>query len=148
MNNALRFILLLIAVAFVAVGSCWLSGRYFQHRSVARSADAHQWIHHELNITPAQDKTLEPIEERYARRRRELAEAIHQANMELARAVLEDREYSQRATAAIEKIHHAQGELQKATLEHVFEMRPALTPEQYDTLLRATAEALQSQPGQ
>ena len=148
MNNAIRLVLLLAAVAVVAVASCWLSGRYFQHRSGAQAEESHQWIHRELNISSAQDATLAPVEDRYAKRRRELAEAIRLANRELAQAILKDREYSPRATAAIEKIHHAQGELQKATLAHVFEMRPALTPEQYDKLLRSTAAALQSQPGQ
>lgn len=148
MKNALRLVLVLVAVAVVAVVSCWLSGKYFQHDSLARSAASHEWIHRELNITSDEDKALAPIEDRYASRRRELAEAIRLANLDLAQAILDDREYSPRATAAIEKIHHAQGELQEATLEHVFEMRSALTPEQYDKLLRATAAALQSQPAQ
>lgn len=148
MNNAFRLVLLLVAAAAVAVISCWLAGRYFQRGLFIRPVESHEWIHRELNISAVQDKALAPVEERYAKRRRELAEAIRSANVELGRAVLEDREYSQRATAAVEKIHQAQGELQKATLEHVFEMRPALTAEQYDKLLRATAEALQSQPGQ
>lgn len=148
MTNVLRLLLLLAAVAAVAVASCWLSGRYFRHGSTDRSVASHQWIHQELRIGTDQDKALAPVEERYAARRREMTEAIRQANMELARAISQDREYSPRVTAAIEKIHHAQGELQKATLEHVFEMRSALTPEQYEKLLRSTAAALEAQPNE
>ena len=146
MNNVFRLILLLAAVAAVAVVSCWLSGRYFRHGSTARSVASHEWIHRELNISTDQDRALAPVEERYAARRQEMTAAIRQANLELAQAISRDREYSPRVTAAIEKIHHAQGELQKATLEHVFEMRSALTAEQYEKLLRSTAAALQAQP--
>ncbi len=145
MNNALRLVLLLAAVAVVAVASCLATNRLLHGRIIGtRPAEAHEWIHRELNISAAQDQALTAVEERYAQRRRELTEAIRAANMELARAIVEDRGYSPRVTAAVEKIHRAQGELQKATLEHVFEMRPALSPEQYDKLLRSTAAALQS----
>lgn len=143
MNNALRLVLLLTSVAVVAVLSCLATNRFLHARPVAEATESHGWIHRELGINGEQDKALEAIEDRYAQRRGELAGAIRRANVELAQAVLDDRSYSPRVTAAIERIHQAQGELQKATLEHVFEMRPALRPEQYDKLLRSTAAALQ-----
>ena len=62
--------------------------------------------------------------------------------MELAQAILQDKDNSPRVTVAIEKIQQAQGALQKATLQHVFEMKEALTPEQYQKLLNLTANAL------
>jgi Spy/CpxP family protein refolding chaperone len=49
--------------------------------------------------------------------------------------------------AAIEKIHAAQGELQMVTIAHVFEMKAALTPEQWEELMKLTAQALKSQTG-
>ena len=145
MSNVLRLTLLLAAVAAVAVLSCLATNHFLHGRAASSpSGEAHEWIHRELKISAAQDQALTTVEERYARRRRELTEAIRAANGELAQAVVEDRGYSPRVTAAIEKIHRAQGELQQATLEHVFEMRPALSPEQYEKLLRSTAAALQS----
>ena len=36
--------------------------------------------------------------------------------------------------------------LQQAVLEHVFDMRPVLTPEQYDRLIQLTAHALRDAP--
>ena len=153
MNNVLRLALLLAAVAAVAVLSCLATNRFLLPRRAAatataaaaspRAAESHEWIHRELDISAAQDQALTAVEERYARRRRELTETIRQANGELAQAIVEDGGYSPRVTAAIEKIHRAQGELQRATLEHVFEMRPTLSPGQYEKLLRATAAALQ-----
>ncbi|MEO8353541.1 MAG: hypothetical protein ABI680_17570, partial [Chthoniobacteraceae bacterium] len=55
---------------------------------------------------------------------------------------LEDRSDSERVKAAVARIHQAQGELQNATLQHIFEMQPVLTPQQYEKLLQSTAEAL------
>ena len=48
--------------------------------------------------------------------------------------------------AAIRSIHAAQAELQQATIDHVFEMRTALRPDQYDKLLNLTANALYGTP--
>ena len=143
-----RFALLLLTVAVVAAGSCLLTGRWVASRHAASSAPgaaaAHQWIHRELGITPEQEQALQPIEAKYAARRDELMAAIHQANAELARAIREDRADSPNVSAAVDKIHHAQGELQKVTLQHVFEMRSALSPAQYDNLLNQTATALEA----
>lgn len=91
MNNVLRLALLLMVVATVAVLSCWLTNRFLHGpRASAQSADSHDWIHRELNITAAQDQTLTAVEERYAQRRRELTEIIRLANQELAQAILEE----------------------------------------------------------
>ncbi len=71
---------------------------------------------------------------------------IREANRELAEAIVSDRSDSERVKAAVDKIHRAQGQLQNAVLEHVFDMRPVLTPEQYDRLVRMTADALRDAP--
>ena len=148
MNRALRLTALLVAVAVVASVSCFMTGRWVSHQhppGTGNGADAaHQWVHRELNLTREQDQALHAIEQRYAARREELKAAIHQANAELARAVREGRAASPKVSAAVDKIHRAQGELQKVTLEHVFEMRQALSPEQYDKLLNLTASALEA----
>ena len=72
--------------------------------------------------------------------------SIREANRELAEALLTDKSDSERAKGAVQRIHRAQGELQQAVLEHVFAMRPVLTPEQYDRLIQLTAHALSDTP--
>ena len=148
MNRALRLAGLLLTVAVVAATACFLTGRFLLHHpapGTGQGADAaHQWVHRELQLTFEQDQTLHAIEQRYAARRDELKTAIRQANAELARAIREDRADSPKVSAAVDKIHQAQGELQKITLEHVFEMRQALSPAQYDKLLNLTATALEA----
>ena len=49
-------------------------------------------------------------------------------------------------TARQIRIERQTGELQQAVLEHVFAMRPVLTPEQYDRLIQLTAHALGDAP--
>ena len=148
MNGALRIAALLLTVAVVAATACFLTGRFVSHHpapGTGQGADsAHQWVHRELQLTAEQDQALHAIEQRYATRRDELKTAIHQANAELARAIREDRADSPKVSAAVDKIHQAQGELQKVTLEHVFEMRQALSPAQYEKLLNLTATALEA----
>ena len=148
MNRALRLAALLLTVAVVAAAACFLTGRFLSHHPAPGTGlggdAAHQWVHRELILTPEQDQALHPIEQRYATRRDELKAAIREANAELARAIREDRADSPKVSAAVDKIHQAQGELQKVTLEHVFEMRQALSPEQYDKLVNLTATALEA----
>jgi Spy/CpxP family protein refolding chaperone len=147
MKKPLQFVLLLVIVAFVAAAACLLTRHFVPPIRSACPEDSHAWIHQQLGITFEQAKSLEPIEHRYSERRMQLAKAIEMANEELANAILEDKSASPRVNAAIEKIHAAQGELQMVTIAHVFEMKAVLTPEQWEKLMKLTAQALKSQTG-
>jgi nickel and cobalt resistance protein CnrR len=142
MNRVVRSLVFLGMVAAVACLACWLTGHYMRSTLQTQSGDAHAWIHTQLGITPEQDKALAPIEERYEEQKKQFNEMLRVANIELARAIREDRSDSDRVKAAVAKIHHAQGELQNATLQHIFEMKAVLTETQYEKLLKATADAL------
>src|SRR6476619_4237103 len=119
---------------------------HFLRQSVAVPDNYHYWIHRELGLNGKQESDLEPIEAKFAGRRDELFASIREANRELAGALLADKGDSERVRDAVQKIHHAQGELQQAVLEHVFDMRPVLTQEQYDRLIQLTALALHDTP--
>lgn len=139
--------LLLFVVLFAACAACaFYFSSYFLRRSAAGPVNYHYWIHSELGLTAKQENELEPIEAKFARRRDELVALIREANEELAKALVADKGDSERVRAAVQKIHRAQGELQQAVLDHVFEMRPVLTPEQYDRLISLTAHALRESP--
>ena len=141
MKKALQLAAMLVVVAFVAVGACFVTFRFLVPLRV-NSVPTHEWIHQQLNLTADQIIALEPIEEQFQQRKSELLDQIRSANKELAQAIKENQVYSTRVSAAIEKIHRAQGELQEATLQHVFSMKATLTPEQYEKLLDLTAAAL------
>ena len=115
-------------------------------RTPAPAVDYHYWIHARLGLTPEQERSLEPIEEKFTGHRKELMALIREGNRELAEAIISDRSDSQRVKAAVEKIHRAQGDLQNAVLEHVFAMRPVLSAKQYDRLVQMTADALRDAP--
>lgn len=142
MRRPLLVLGLLAVVAVVAVASCFFSLRFMRDRAPMNHADAHKWFHTQLGLTAHQEKQLAPIEQRYDEQKRNLGELIRLANMELAQALLSDKGESPRVKATVLKIHESQGHLQDATLRHVFEMKPVLTPEQYEKLLNLTANAL------
>jgi len=143
MNNLSKFAFLLTVVALVAAFTCWATSRLLV-KQAPPSPDFHHWLHTQLGITPEQDKALEQEEDRFAVERKVLVQEIQNDNVELATAMSQDREFSPRVQAAVEKIHHAQSALEKATLEHIFAMKPILTPDQFDKLLKLTDTALNS----
>lgn len=143
MKTILAFFAAVVAVAALSSFCTW---RWAASRPSAVSADAHDWLHKELHVTPAQHKALEPIEARYAERERALREKMRQANLELAAAIAKSKGYSPEVAAAVEKVHQHMGELQKASLEHLFEMRTVLTPEQSERLLQLAHDALEKSP--
>jgi len=89
---------------------------------------------------------LEPLESIFGERQRQLAEALREANRQLARAIAEDKGYTPRVNAAVEHVHHCMGDLQKASIKHVFAMRAVLSPEQGDKLLVLARQALEQSP--
>ena len=146
MKKPLQLVAMLIIVALVAAAACYVTAKLFGPlRSSA--VDAHEWIHKQLGLTQGEQKALEPIETKFAERKRNLMSEIRSANKELAEAIKQDQADSPRVSAAVEKIHHAQGQLQEATLEHVFEMKEILTPKQYQKLLNLTADELNQMNG-
>lgn len=139
-------ILFLAAIAAVAALACYFTLTWSQHRVTADEVTSHEWLHHELNLTDAQLKALEPVEAKFGDRQKRLAEALREANRQLAQAIAEDKAYTPRVTAAVEHMHHCMGDLQKASIEHVFAMRAMLTPEQGDKLLGLAQKALEQSP--
>lgn len=138
--------LFLSAIAAVAAIACYLTLRVSQPRVTADEIASHQWLHRELKLTDAQEKALGPIEQSFGEKQRLLAEALRDANRQLARTIAEEKAYTPRVTAAVEHVHHSMGELQKASIEHVFAMRAVLTAEQGDKLLKLAQQALEQSP--
>jgi Spy/CpxP family protein refolding chaperone len=135
-------LLLLFGVVVVTAGTANLVTSRLFYRGAPGLVSEHIQIHEKLGLTPEQEKRLEPIEQRFAQQKEQLLRSIRQANVQLAKAIREDKSNSSEITTAVAAIHAAQGELQKVTLDHVFEMKAVLQPEQYQKLLDLTAQAL------
>lgn len=144
MNAKTKGVAFLVLVAVVAACSTWLAAGWL--RRTRPPEDAHAWIHRQLAITDEQEIAIAATEHRFFEKQKELTRLIRQANKELADAMLEAKGPSAKVDEAIGKIHQAQADLQQATIEHVFEMREALRPDQYDKLLSLTANALSGTP--
>lgn len=138
--------LFLSAIAAVAAIACYLTMRVSQPLVTSDDIASHEWLHRELKLTEAQHKALAPIEQSFGDKQRRLADALREANRQLARAIAEDKAYTPRVTAAVEHVHHCMGDLQKVSIEHVFAMRAVLTPEQGDKLLVLAQQALEQSP--
>lgn len=137
--------LIAMAVAVAAISSfCTL--RWMASRPSIVSADAHEWLHRELHLTPEQHRALEPIEERFAEKERKHREEMRAANRRLAAAIRKGDPNSPEIAAAVQTIHLHMGEIQKGSIDHLFEMRAVLTPEQGDKLLQLAETALEDTP--
>ena len=141
-----KAVLFLAAIAAVAALACYVTLKWSQDRVTADEVTSHEWLHDELDLTDEQLQALEPIETKFAEQQKQLADALRDANRQLARAMAEDKAYTPRVTAAVELVHECMGNLQKASIEHVFAMRAVLTPEQGDRLLILAQKVLEQTP--
>jgi len=139
--NAFMLILIVLVIGFVALyaGQKYMYGH---HRYSGHGYDMHHYLHNQLQITEKQDQQLSEIEQQFSQRKQYLEETIRIANMELADAIKKDDFYSPQVQQSVDKNHEAMGKMQKTTLEHLFAMKPILTPEQNKKLKRLTTNAL------
>lgn len=114
-------------------------------KSEANSDHWHLISHEKLKITPQQEKDLSAIENRFYEQRKAIEKQINSANQELAKAITDDKFFSKKVQEATNKIHQSMGELQNLTIQHLFEMRPILTEEQYKKLEQMVTDALKNQ---
>jgi len=149
MNPRSNIILWLIATVAVAALTAWsVTHRVPPITTSAPQAHApslHEWMHQQLDITPAQHTTLDQLETSYEAERVRLRQLIRQLGSDLAIAI---RDAAPDATiiAAQEKLHAAQGQLQQATLRHFIGMKQHLTPAQAIKLAAWTHDSILLQP--
>lgn len=136
-------VLTLVLAMLAAVVGVWIGTHYIGRND--RSSSLHEFVHHELDLSPAQHKQLNAIEQEFAVGRRAREAQLRAANAELAAAIQLRHEYSPQVQAAVERFHHDMGELQKETILHVLEMRKVMTPEQAAKFDRRISEALTEQ---
>ncbi len=133
---ALTVILALLA----GVIGGWLGSA--QPWSAHQSRSLHEMVHHELKLSPAQDRQLHVLERDFAVRRKARESELRAANVELAAAIQAHHAYGPEVKAAVERFHTAMGALQLETVQHVLAMRKVLTPEQAAKFDRRVSEAL------
>lgn len=149
-----NIVLWLIATVAVAALTAWSVNQRVPRAEAGSNTAAHKgmppslhdWMHQQLDISPAQHTTLDTLESSYEAGRVHLRQVIRQLGSELA-AGIRDSASDAVIMAAQEKLHAAQGELQQATLRHFIEMKQHLTPAQAEKLAAWTHDSILQQPG-
>ena len=136
-----RLLISAVAVVALALAGVWL-GRIMQPEVHNSGAELHALMHDELDLDPAQERSLEVLERDFADRRAALEARLKADNARLAEAIAAEHQYGPRVSAAVDATHMAMGDLQKATLEHIFAMRAILRPEQQARFDAAIAKSL------
>jgi Spy/CpxP family protein refolding chaperone len=130
MNIQLRTFAIMLSVTVLAAAAAgWAGVRYgLQQSEQSQNIDA--VLHHELELTPDQDRQLEVLETAFSKDRALLQKEMRAANIELARAITQEHVYEPDARRAIDHFHVAMRALQEKTIQHVLGMRALLTPSQ------------------
>lgn len=140
---SLGLVLTVMLAALAGAGGSWIGAKYvFQQR---HTVSLHEFVHERLDLSAAQERQIEVIEQDFAVRRRTREAELRAANAELAAAIQARHAYSPAVQAAVERFHHAMGELQSETVQHVLAMRKVLTPEQAVKFDERISEALTEQ---
>lgn len=140
--------LILAAVLLTGIGGAaggWLGVQYgLRQAHLDQGLD--DVLHHQLGLTPDQDRRIEALEADFHRRRDALEAEMEAANRDLARALAANHSYGPEARAAIHRFHAAMGELQEATIQHILAMRAVLTPAQAAAFDRTIDQTLDPRP--
>ena len=142
MRTPLRLIILmvLLTMAAGAIGG-WLGVAYAE-RQTAPVGDLHAVLHHDLDLTAAQNEQIAALERRYAARRRIFETEMRAANQDLAVALETDHTFGPKEQTAVDRFHRAEMGLQQATIRHVLAMRAVLDTAQIKVFDRAVYKAL------
>ncbi len=144
MKSWSKLAIFIALAAFACGAACYFATKLAHRHSRMDPAEYHDWVHKQVRLTEEQDAMLHEMEGKFATKRDRLTNSIRESNRELAEALRKDKADSPRVREVINKIHQAQGELQSVVIQHVFEMKPLLSPEQYDRLIEFTAAVLSS----
>ncbi len=130
-------VLIAVLTALVAGLGGWIGVRIGLQQAHTR-AGLDELVHHELHLTPTQDRQIEALETDFGVQRRALEAEMRAANADLADAIATDHAYGPRAQQAVGRFHRAMGTLQEDTIKHVLAMRAVMTPQQarrFDVLI-------------
>jgi Spy/CpxP family protein refolding chaperone len=136
-----RLLIAAVSVVALALVGVWI-GRTMQPATHHNGAELHALMHNELDLDPAQERSLGLLERNFVAKREALEARLKAENSRLADAIAAEHKYGPRVSAAVDASHVAMGELQKATLEHVFAMRAILRPDQQAEFDASVAKSL------
>jgi len=151
LNPFWRNLAVTIAVALLAGGiGGWIGARNAlgdDAQALPLRQTVHEIVQRDLQLTPAQSKEIQSIEDKYYDERSALRQQVANANRELADALMADMAFGREAQQASNHVEQGLGQLQRATILYVLEVRDVLTPQQqmiYDRKVREVLTATAS----
>ena len=146
MKNPWRTFLVMLVVTVVAAAAAGWAGVQYGIGGSDGEADLDAVIHHDLHLTPEQDRAVRKLEADLAADRTDLQAKMRAANRDLAEAITKRHSYDDRARDAVERLHAAMSALQEKTIRHVLAIRALLTPEQAHDFDEKVSKALGAAP--
>ena len=146
MNPFWRNLLVTVAVASLAgaIGG-WMGARNAlgdDAQVLPLRQTVHEIVGRDLQLTSAQTKEIQSIEDKYYGQRSALRQQVAKANRELADALMADMAFGREAQQASNHVEQGLGQLQRATILYVLEVRDVLTPGQQTIYDRKVREVL------
>jgi Spy/CpxP family protein refolding chaperone len=104
--------------------------------------DGHQWLHHELNLTPKETAAIDAFEPEYRQERAALQGQFQSKIEELRQEIISSDQFSDEAKETIHELHIIHGQLQELSIRHYYQMMQVLPPEKQERLRDIAAKAL------
>lgn len=134
-----------ILVALIAFTVCWASNQWIFYPKF-HAVDPDEWLEEKLKLTNDQIAQLKDVEVAFEKDRSRLVQEITEADKELAKVLLEEKQYSERVRVAADRVNVLQAQLKSVTLKHFYDMKPVLTPEQVEIMNQLIVHALSHSP--
>lgn len=145
MTGLPRAALAVIALTLLAgAAGGWFGVRYGMAEARHHSPSLDTVLHEQLDLSDEQKRRIESMEAAFAVRQRELQSQMHEADRQLARALVTEHRYGPSAQQAVEQFHAAMKVLQAETILHILDMRAVLTPTQAQRFDQTVSQVLES----
>lgn len=137
-----RVFLAMLALTIVAAGAAgWMGVQYGMQRA-NEAADLDTMLHHDLDLTPDQERRIHVLEVHYSGVRTQTQSEMRAANRDLAYSIVHTHAYGPDTQRAIGRLHKAMESLQEGTIRHILAMRAVLTPQQQQKFDHTITKAL------
>ncbi len=142
-----RNVLLMVVLAFAAAYAGARLGAEAPRQPARALRDSiYETVHHQLQLTAAQQAAIGRIDERYEHMRNARRADIGSANADLAMALANEMALGTAAQRALAHIQGSLGDMQRDSVLYVLDVRAVLTPAQQVVLDRKVFDTLAHGP--
>ena len=138
-------VLLLVGLVAICVAVASITSMLLNRGSEWRHDDAghgHEWLHEQLDLSPAEVTALDALEPDYRRERAALKNQFQAKSAKLREQIANSDEFNENVRQTIHELHLIHGSLQELSIRHYYDMMQALPPEKRAKLKEMAEEAL------